>query len=139
MVEIIKRKSKADIIQTEIETPRTILSKLGFADNETYCYVDIYGGAHDSINRLIDKNCVVAYFHFDRLCYMIIKNTTEQIRLYRLFNFDNYTYRHCKITGEQVKKQYGDFLEIEGIKILNEYLFKQFKQGLMFEVLENDK
>ena len=131
---MINKKSNADIIQTEPGTPENIIRKWVEYDSNHYFYVDTAGGVCDSINRLRNRNCVVAYYKFDRLFYMLIQNTSKQLRLYRLFNFDKSNYRHCRITGEQVKEKYGDILDLN-FKVLNEKLFSKFKQELMLDEL----
>ena len=131
---MINKKSNADIIQTEPGTPENIIRKWVEYDSNHYFYVDTAEGVCDSINRLRNRNCVVAYYKFDRLFYMLIQNTSKQLRLYRLFNYDGSTYRHSMITGEQVRKKYGDILKLD-FTILNRDLFSQFKQMIMLDEL----
>jgi hypothetical protein len=134
MITLLTQKRKGDIEQIEQQTPETIIRTLIDIDSSHYCYIDTTGGSCDSINRLKNRNCVIAYYKFDRLCYMLIQNTSKQLRLYRLFHYDTYTYRHCRIAGEQVKNRYSDILKLD-FKILNEDLFKQFKQQIMLDEL----
>lgn len=131
---MIDNKGKADIIQTEPATPEEIIKKWIDWDSGMYFYVDLEGGLCNSINRLKYRNCVVAYYKFDRLFYMVIQNTSKQLRLYRLFNFDRSNYRHCRVTGEQVRKKYGNILKLD-FTILNKDLFSQFKQMVMLDEL----
>ena len=136
---MIKKKSKADVMQTEAETPESIFRKANMTlDSSSYFYIDTAGGSNDSINRLRDKNCVVAYFQFDRIFYMLIQNTSKELRLYRLFRYDTSNYRHCRIVGEQVKEKYGSIFELN-FKILNQELFSKFKQTIMLDELTNEK
>ena len=136
MINLLTQKRKGDIQQTKAETPQEIIEKWDGSDSNEirYFYIDLDGGSNDSINRLRNRNCVVAYYIFDRLGYMIIQNTSKQIRLYRLFNFDRANYRHCIITGEQVRQKYGDILKLD-FTILNKDLFSQFKQMIMLDEL----
>ena len=114
--------------------PKELLDK--YFEQKGWYYFDCYGGSQDSINRLIDRDCVVGYYNHERLLYIIMINTKNEVRLYRAVGFDTNTYRHTNLPTERVTDAKSIFKTLQlKFKILNQRYFDEFKKTIIMEAV----